>query len=221
MTGSNSLTSALPALVAGGLLLAGAAVAQDRGSDRTRSLNTAPAESTLSTRPNVQPPLTAAERSQSSTPIRPTSADALEALLGATAEDDEPDAAEGVTLAPGETAPPPIPVSLGYYVRGDKECAEVWPGEGDLGFMTPTSFSIDFGGCEPGQFIQTGPNSWREQQRCRTELGGDGGGYVVDYEVTEAGKVSRSARLAADGSVEDDVWTFCETASVPQEARFR
>ena len=147
----------------------------------------------------------------------------LEDLLGST-RDQPPQVAEGpagVTLAPGETEPEPIPMTLGYYVRGDKDCDQVWPGEGDLAFVTPTAFTIDFGGCEPGQFLQTGPNSWGEAQRCRTERGGDAGAYNVTYEVIGTDVIKRTARLGDDvDSAEDDLWNFCRLEDVPENARF-
>ncbi len=227
-------------LLAGGvMLLGGAAWAQDRsGSATTRSLNTAPAQSTLSTRPNAQPPLSAAERAtppevqaqtQRPAPARPQASAAdrtLEALLGQTAEGAPATAPEaqrpaGVTLAAGQTEPDPIPMTLGYYVRGEKDCDQVWPGEGDLAFLTPTAFTIDFGGCEPGQFLQTGPNSWGEEQRCRTERGGDAGAYNVAYEVLGTDVIKRQARLGDDvDTAEDDLWHFCRLEDVPENARF-
>lgn len=226
------------AIAAGALLLAGAALAQQSsGSATTRALNGAPPASTLTTRPNAQPPLTAEERSPSARPQnaptrpapRPQQAaggDALEALLGSTAEDAETETAEaeaptGVTLAPGETEPAPIPMTLGYYVRGDKDCDQVWPGEGDLAFLTPTAFKIDFGGCEEGQFLQTGPNSWKEEQRCRTEMGGDAGAYNVTYEVLGTDQIKRTARFDEDvDAAEDDLWNFCRIEDVPENAQF-
>lgn len=225
--------------VAAGALLATAAAAQDQGSATTRSLNAGPAQSTLSPRPNAQPPLTAAERPQASRPgapgrtTRPSSAldRTLEDLLGDTAgqtADETAEAAEtparqttGVTLAAGQTEPDPIPMTLGYYVRGDKDCDQVWPGEGDLAYLTPTAFTIDFGGCEPGQFLQTGPNSWREEQRCMTERGGDAGAYNVTYEVLGADVIKRQARLGDDEfTAEDDLWNFCRLEDVPENAQF-
>lgn len=224
------------AIAAGTLLLAGAAWAQESsGSAATRALNGAPPASTLSTRPNAQPPLTAEERSSSprpqNAPARPASrpqqaadGDALEALLGSTAGEVETETAEaptGVTLAPGETEPEPIPMTLGYYVRGEKDCDQVWPGEGDLAFLTPTAFKIDFGGCESGQFLQTGPNSWKEEQRCRTEMGGDAGAYNVTYEVLGTDQIKRTARFGDDiDAAEDDLWNFCRIEDVPENAQF-
>lgn len=225
------------AITAGTLLLAGAAWAQESsGSAATRALNGAPPSSTLTPRPNAQPPLTAQERSPSArpqnAPTRPTARpqqstgnDALEALLGATADAAEPAPAPapvtGVTLAAGQTEPEPIPMTLGYYVRGDKECDQVWPGEGDLAFLTPTSFQIDFGGCDAGQFLQTGPNSWKEEQRCRTEMGGDAGAYNVTYEVLGTDQIKRTARFGDDiDAAEDDLWNFCRIDDVPENAQF-
>lgn len=232
------------AIAAGALLLAGSAWAQDReGSATTRALNGAPPSSTLTTRPNAQPPLTAAERPQTTyspaqsarpqnAPTRPaarpqqSSGDAaLEALLGSTADAVDPTTAParstGVTLAAGQTEPEPIPMTLGYYVRGDKDCDQVWPGEGDLAFLTPTAFKIDFGGCEAGQFLQTGPNSWKEEQRCRTEMGGDAGAYNVTYEVLGTDQIKRTARFGDDiDAAEDDLWNFCRLEDVPENAQF-
>jgi hypothetical protein len=217
------------ALAAGALALAAAASAQDRpSSETTRALNGAPATSTLTTRPNAQPPLSAAERPQTRPqPPRPaprSEADrTLEDLLGATADAPPTTPARttpGVTLAPGATEPEPIPMTLGYYVRGDKDCDQVWPGEGDLAWMTPTAFTIDYGGCEPGQFLQTGPNSWSEEQRCLTERGGDAGAYNVTYEVIGADIIKRTAKLDIDDSTEEDLWHFCPVDQVPENARF-
>ena len=225
---SNSLTAVV---IASGLALAASAVAQDQGSAATRALNGGPAQSTLSSRPNAQPPLNASERSQPArTPVaRPQSADrSLDDLLGSTAEaetaevDTRPVSPRtSVTLAAGETEPAPIPMTLGYYVRGDKDCDQVWPGEGDLAFLTPTAFTIDFGGCDPGQFLQTGPNSWGEEQRCKTERGGDAGAYNVTYEVLGTDVIKRQARLGDDlDTAEDDLWNFCRLEDVPENARF-
>ncbi len=214
------------------LLLAAGAVAQEtpaqtRARTMTQSLNGGPAETTLQRSSSARPAPPAAAP-QVRRPAETRSLDrTLEDLLGSVEDEGEAEEADtanapsGVTLAEGETEPAPIPVALGYYVRGDKDCDQVWPGEGDLAFMTPTSFTIDFGGCAPGQFLQTGPNSWREEQTCETELGGDAGAYVVDYEMVETGVLSRSARLELDGSVEQDLWRFCELPEVPENARFR
>jgi hypothetical protein len=228
---ARSISSGTVLALAGGALLCAAASAQDQGSAATRSLNAAPAQSTLSqstlsqsTRaqtPGARPPL-ASPPAPPSRPVKPkptqerTLDETLAELLGPDAQESAP----GVTLAEGETEPEPIPLALGYYARGDKACPEIWPGDGDLAFATPTSFTIDFGGCEPGQWLQTGPNSWREDQRCQTELGGDAGAYSISYEVIDSGTLKRTARLAIDGSIEEDQWKHCELSEVPDNARF-
>ena len=226
MNGHMKTCGTAVALASGAILLAGGAWAQSSGSAMTRSLNTGPAQSTLTPRPNAQPPLIDTPRSPSARPQNAPSRDrTLEDLLGETSEgaaDSAPaDRPTGVTLATGETEPPPIPMTLGYYVRGEKECDQVWPGEGDLAFLTPTAFTIDYGGCEPGQFLQTGPNSWGEEQRCKTERGGDAGAYNVTYEVLGTDQIKRQARLGDDvDTAEDDLWNFCRIEDVPENARF-
>lgn len=223
------LTASGVALFAGGPASAQETPGQARARATTQSLNAGPPTSTLQrditpageiiSWPDLPPRSSATAVSPA-----PTEGRTLEALLGAIDGEGQTDEATSeapaVTLAEGETAPAPIPVALGYYVRGDIDCELVGPGEGDLAFMTPTAFTLDFGGCEPGQFLQTGPNSWRERQSCQTELGGDAGAYVVDYEMVETGVLQRTARLQIDNSVERDRWRFCETADVPQNARF-
>lgn len=217
----------LTASAAALLLTAGASAqetpAQARARAATQSLNGGPSETTLGQSPAARPAPRVQPPRQPTQPTQTRDLDrTLEDLLGSVENEVEPDetATPAVTLAEGETEPAPIPVALGYYVRGDKDCDEVWPGEGDLAFMTPTAFTIDFGGCTPGQFLQTGPNSWRERQQCQTELGGDAGAYVVDYEMVETGVLQRTARLQIDNSVERDTWRFCEIADVPENARF-
>lgn len=223
-----------------------ASPAQARARSATSALNASPAATSLSTQPNALPPLTEAERPRPARPLvrvedeadpvenapatagevaprprpRGSALDPRIAAPGAEPEQVKPDK-PSITLAPGATEPDPIAMPLGYYVRGDKACNSIWPGEGDIAWFTPTSFTIDFGGCEPGQFLQTGPNAWSEEQKCHTELGGDAGGYSVTYEVTAPGEVHRRAVLEIDGSVEEDVWKHCDTAEVPEEARFK
>lgn len=231
MNGTSRRTSLTLAAWAVAVLLAAGATAQEtpaqsRARAVTQSLNGGPAETTLQRSPAIRPAPPRAATTQARRPAETRTLDrTLDDLLGSVEDGGEADGADntapGVTLAAGETAPAPIPVALGYYVRGDKDCDQVWPGDGDLAFMTPTTFTIDFGGCAPGQFLQTGPNSWREEQMCETELGGDAGSYVVDYEMVETGVLSRSARLEIDGSVEEDLWRFCALPQVPENARFR
>ena len=223
MTGSMRTPLILTASAVALMLASGASAqeteAQARARAATQALNGGPSETSVTVRPDRLGPDIPVRQPRPSTPSASQDR-TLEALLGSiqpAARSDDPPV---VTLAEGETAPAPIPVALGYYVRGDKACAQVWPGEGDLAFMTPEAFTLDFGGCDPGQFLQTGPNSWRERQSCQTELGGDAGAYVVDYEMIETGLLRRTARLEIDDSVEQDAWRFCETAEVPEEARF-
>lgn len=231
MTRTSQRTLLALAASVGALSLAAGTVAQEtpaqaRARAATQSLNGGPSETTLQGARSGGDVISWPDAQIRSGPAaRPAPRQdpdrTLEALLGSI--EDEPVPTGGtptVTLAAGETAPAPIPVALGYYVRGDKDCDQVWPGDGDLAFMTPTAFTIDFGGCAPGQFLQTGPNSWREEQMCETELGGDAGAYVVDYEMVETGTLRRTARLEIDGSVEQDLWRFCELPDVPENARF-
>lgn len=213
------LTSRLMAVALAGsaVSIASPAPAQD-GSASTRSLNTAPAQSVLTPRANAQPPLAPARQA----PTRqagptPPPLRTLEDVLGKTGEAAP---ASGVTLADGQTEPDPIPMTLGYYVRGEMACDQAWPGQGDLAFATPTAFALDYGGCEPGPWLQTGPNSWREEQRCITESGGDAGGYSVTYEVIGLDVVLRTARLAIDNSEEKDQWHHCRAEDLSENARF-
>jgi hypothetical protein len=225
MTGSMRIPLILTASAVALTLAAGASAqeteVQARARAATQALNGGPSESSITVRPGRMARDLPPRPPQSATrPARSDPDRTLEALLGSLEDAPETDDTPAVTLAEGETAPAPIPVALGYYVRGDKDCDQVWPGEGNLAFMTPEAFTIDFGGCTPGQFLQTGPNSWRERQQCQTELGGDAGAYVVDYEMVETGVLQRTARLQIDNSVEQDRWRFCETAEVPENARF-
>ncbi|CAN5239198.1 hypothetical protein BH09PSE1_BH09PSE1_27470 [soil metagenome] len=168
----------------------------------------------------VRPPVAAPPvQARTQTPARPQTTPTAPTSTAAQAQTRA--AGPSVTLTPGQTQPAPIPMPLGYYVRGDKACNQVWPGEGDLAWFTPTSFTIDFGGCESGQFLQTGLNSWSEEQHCMTELGGDAGVYSVTYEVIGTGTVLRRAHLAIDDRIEQDLWAHCETSDVPEQARFK
>ena len=197
--------------------------AQARARAATQALNGGPAESSLgATRTQPAPVVRQGAPRESSRQTRDLNR-TLEDLLGSIEEAPAETASSSraaVTLAPGESAPPPIPVALGYYVRGDVDCDQVWPGEGNIAFMTPSAFTIDFGGCRQGQFLQTGPNSWREEQSCQTELGDDAGVYIVDYEMVETGVMRRRAYFELDDALEEDNWRFCEMADVPENARF-
>jgi hypothetical protein len=219
MTDRSTHTGLCLAVATSALWLASGASAQDPGSAATRSLNTAPVQASPPARPAPPPPAprATAEKPRPQTPPART----LEALLAGTQTPEAGDpAAEGVILAEGQNEPDPIPMTLGYYVRGDLACDQAWPGDGNLAFATPTAFTLDYGGCEPGPWLQTGPNSWREDQRCLTESGGDAGAYSVTYEVIGTDAVLRTARFALDGIEEQDLWKFCRTEDVPEVARF-
>ncbi|HEX8470288.1 MAG TPA: hypothetical protein VF633_04180 [Brevundimonas sp.] len=135
--------------------------------------------------------------------------------------DPVPTSGPSTAASPEATPPEPDGLPRGYYARADKDCNQVWPGDGELAWLSETAFTIDFGGCEPGLIQQLGPTTWHEEQRCVTELGGDGGAYSIDYELTGPGEILRTARLAVDQSVESQTWKHCDTADVPAEARFR
>ncbi|MBX9617223.1 MAG: hypothetical protein K2X25_16645 [Caulobacteraceae bacterium] len=216
MTRSSTAFTTTLALAGSLAILAGHALAQTDGRATTRSLNTGPAQSVLNPRPNAQSPLAAPRQARPA----PAPSRTLEDLLGETRTPAEDTAPEGVTLGTGQTEPDPIPMTLGYYVRGEMACDQAWPGQGDLAFATPTAFTLDYGGCEPGPWLQTGPNSWREDQRCITESGGDAGGYSVTYEVIGLDVVLRTARLAIDDSQEQDRWHHCRAEDLSENARF-
>ena len=127
--------------------------------------------------------------------------------------------AEQTSEAPAEPVDYPALVQ-GYYVRGDMDCDQVWPGEGDLAWLSDVSFTLDFGGCEAGQIRQVGPALWHEDQRCQTETGGDGGLYSIEYRQTAADTLIRKATLSIDASTEQDSWKSCPIERVPEEARF-
>lgn len=127
--------------------------------------------------------------------------------------------AEQTAEAPAEPVDYPALVQ-GYYVRGDMDCDQVWPGEGDLAWLSDVSFTLDFGGCEAGQIRQVGPALWHEDQRCQTETGGDGGLYSIEYRQTAADTLVRKATLSIDASTEQDSWKSCPIERVPEEARF-
>ena len=195
-----------------GLVLAGPSAAQDpspqtRARTVTQSLNAGPADSTLGSRPATTPlpqsrPAPAAVRVAPS-PTR----DPVAELLGRI-ETGSPSAPAAPANGSAETrvaavpagptsALPPLPI--GYYVRGDKDCNQVWPLAGDLAWLSELTFSIDFGGCEPGAIERTGATTWSERQTCQTELGGEGPPYIIDYEAAADGVLLTRARLGEIG----------------------
>jgi len=221
--------------------------AQDRARATTQSLNTGPSDSVMRPdRVTASPPLTEAERPvriqapvapavapsassvtapavtprpvQAARPAQAAPDDAATRLLnGAPSEGEVPGQAEAADPAAPVDFPP---LQQGYYVRGEMDCDQVWPGEGDLAWLSEISFTLDFGGCTPGQIRQAGPALWHEDQRCETELGGDGGLYSIEYRQTAAGTLVRKATLSIDGTVEEDSWKACPVERVPEEARF-
>lgn len=217
-----------------GLVMSGPAMAQDTASrtparTTTQSLNTGPADSSLGSRPPGAP-LPQVRPAPVPVPVRPAPAalrDPVAELLGLIEAGNQPataastpdgDARVAEVPAGPASALPPLPV--GYYVRGDKDCNRIWPLAGDLAWLSARSFSIDFGGCEPGEIARTGTTTWRERQTCQTELGSDGPPYVIDYEVGLDGALLTRARLGeADPGVQDR-WQACDAADVPAEARF-
>lgn len=116
------------------------------------------------------------------------------------------------------SALPPLPV--GYYVRGEKNCDQVWPLAGDIAWLSELTFSIDFGGCEPGDIQQISDTTWTERQTCQTELGGEGPPYIIDYEAAPDGVLLTRARLGETALGVQDRWTACSADDVPAEARF-
>lgn len=214
-----------------GLGMYSSAVAQDsasqnRGRATTQSLNSGPTDSSLGSRPPSAP---LPQVRHTPAPVRPASAaprDPVAELLGqleagnqpATAAPLDGDARVAAVPAGPASALPPLPV--GYYVRGDRDCNRIWPLAGDLAWLSARSFSIDFGGCEPGEIARTGAATWRERQTCQTELGGDGPPYVIDYEVGLDGTLITRARLGESDPGVQDRWQACDAADVPAEARF-
>lgn len=219
-----------------GLVMSGPSTAQDTSSrtqarTTTQSLNTGPADSSLGSRPPGAP---LPQVRPAPAPVRPAPAasrDPVAELLGLIEAGNQPattapaagPATDGDTRvaevpAGPASALPPLPV--GYYVRGDKDCNRIWPLAGDLAWLSARSFSIDFGGCEPGEIARTGTTTWRERQTCQTELGGDGPPYLIDYEVGLDGALLTRARLGETDPGVQDRWQACDAADVPAEARF-
>lgn len=216
-----------------GLAVVSPVVAQDSSSQTparsaTQSLNAGPADSTLGSRPATAPlpqgrPAPAAPRA-----APPAGRDPVAELLGRleTQDQSEPTAPSSRVAeaqdAPVPTGPisalPPLPV--GYYVRGEKNCDQVWPLAGDIAWLSELTFSIDFGGCEPGDIQQISDTTWTERQTCQTELGGEGPPYIIDYEAAPDGVLLTRARLGETALGVQDRWTACSADDVPAEARF-
>ena len=218
--------------------------ARDQGRSTTQSLNTGPSDSVMRPdRVTAGPPLSEVERparviqqqpapaAQAARPPQsavPRSAPPQSAPSQSAPSQSAPDdavtrllngGAEQSAEAPAEPVDYPALVQ-GYYVRGDMDCDQVWPGEGDLAWLSDVSFTLDFGGCEAGQIRQVGPSLWHEDQRCQTETGGDGGLYSIEYRQTAADTLIRKATLSIDASTEQDSWKSCPIERVPEEARF-
>jgi len=218
-----------------GLVMSGPSVAQDTASQTrarttTQSLNTGPADSTLGSRPASTP-------QPQVRPVPPTvrtapanGRDPVAELLGRIETGEQPAPAAPARVADGVDTPaatvptgppsalPPLPV--GYYVRGDMDCNRIWPLAGDLAWLSRLTFSIDFGGCEPGEIARTSDTTWRERQTCQTELGGEGPPYIVDYEIAPDGALITRARLGENALGVQDRWQACDAADVPADARF-
>jgi len=211
--------------------------ARARARTATQSLNQAPAESTLGQTP-ASPPLATTARPRATAPATSPSAVTQAAPRAsaprvaptrpvpqtAPARTETPAPAAAAELDIAALAGPPSalpPLQLGYYVRGDLNCDQVWPGEGDLAWLSATAFVLDFGGCEPGAIQQVSDTVWREDQQCLTELGGDGGAFSVGYDIRSTTVLARTTRLALDGAEQQDIWTHCDADQVPAEARFQ
>ncbi len=220
--------------------------AQARARATTQSLNAAPAESTLGSTPPGAPLPRATAPVRPQTPARPTapaSRDPVAELLGRLGDADEPAATASVAPAPvpapaaaaaAATSPAPVvvaavptgppsafaPLPIGYYVRGDKNCNQVWPLAGDLAWLSELTFTIDGGGCEAGEIEQTSDTTWSERQTCQTELGGEGPPYIIDYEAGPDGVLLTRARLGENALGVQDRWKPCDADEVPAEARF-
>lgn len=216
--------------------------AQARARATTQSLNSGPGESRLGS----APPTTPLPAPQSRP--RPSSGDAVTDLLNQLG-DVEPSEVEAAPEADVETetaaetaeveadaevettanasvadtsapmsALPPLP--LGYYVRDGKACNSVWPGDGDLAWLSSIAFTIDFGGCDPSTIEQLSDSMWEERQACRTELGAEGPPNIVNYEISPEGGLITRTRLGETALGRQDNWAPCAAEDVPPEARF-
>ncbi len=217
--------------------------AQARARATTQSLNSGPGDSNLGSTPPTAALAApqAAPRSRS----RPSSGDAVTDLLNqlGDVEPSEVDATpETVTEATETTdtdaqvevdatatasvadtnapvsALPPLP--LGYYVRQGKDCDSIWPGDGDLAWLSSIAFTIDFGGCDPSTINQLSDTMWEERQACQTELGADGPPNIINYEISPEGGLITRTRLGEAALGREDRWAPCAAEDVPPEARF-
>lgn len=235
MTRKASFSTVAWTALALGVGLAGAAAAQDTSSrthtrTTTQSLNAGPPDSTLgSTAPGAPLP-----QVRPQTPVRsarPATRDPVADLLGRLGE---VDGSAGPVTSPASESPPEVlvaavptgpasafaPLPVGYYVRGEKNCNQVWPLAGDLAWLSELTFSIDFGGCEAGEIEQISDTLWSERQTCQTELGGEGPPFIIDYEVAPDGALLTRSRLGEDATGVQDRWKPCDADDVPAEARF-
>lgn len=202
-----------------------------RARTATEALNRAPADSTLGARPPTPtaPPVAARPRARTLTDVLNQTADLPPPATVSARPQAPPPAAPPIATQDVDTLLADLPVGpvsamaplpLGYYVRGDLDCNRIWQGEGNLAWLSETAFTIDFGGCDPGTIQQVGDTLWHEDQRCMTELGGDGGVFSIDYELDSADTLVTRTRLGADTTEQRDRWTHCPAADVPSEARF-
>ena len=242
-------TALIAALGLGTASIAQETPSQTRARTATQSLNQGPVDSTLGTRPTAAPPLAVQPRPAPARPAPSgrtltdilnatgdesvaSGADAATAAAPVETARDEPDIqTPALPVTPQEvevaiadlpagppSALPPLPV--GYYSRGTVDCNAIWPREGNLAWLSLTSFTIDFGGCEPGQIVQVTDTTWREDQRCMTELGGDAGSFIVEYEALSPTTIGTLSRLETEPTGQDDIWTHCDAEQVPAQARF-
>lgn len=239
-----SATAVACTALALGIGIAGSAVAQEtpaqaRARATTQSLNAAPAESTLGSTPPGAPLPRATAPVRPQAPARaapPANRDPVAELLGRLGDADKPAATASVAAPPAAATASPAPVvvadvpigppsafaplPIGYYVRGDKNCNQVWPLAGDLAWLSELTFTIDGGGCEAGEIEQTSDTTWSERQTCQTELGGEGPPYIIDYEAAPEGVLLTRARLGENALGVEDRWKACDADEVPAEARF-
>jgi hypothetical protein len=220
--------------------------AQARARATTQSLNSGPGESRLGSAPPTAPLPAPQSRPRPSSgdavtdllnqlgDVEPSEVEAAgeaEVQAESTAETAEVEAgtdteAQAETTANASVADtnapmsalPPLP--LGYYVRDGKACDSVWPGDGDLAWLSSIAFTIDFGGCDPSTIEQLSDTMWEERQACRTELGADGPPNIVNYEISPEGGLITRTRLGETALGRQDNWAPCAPEDVPPEARF-